>query len=222
MKPYIELNSEKRKLAKNDFEKDFFKLMNNAVFGKTMENVRKRINLELVSNTERLEKLIARPEFKDRTIFSENLAAIHLMKTSVKFDKPIYIGQAVLDLSKTLMYNYYYKILKSKYEDKLQLLYTDTDSFIVEIKTKDFYLDMLDDLDLYDTSNYPSTHICYSSKNKKTVGKFKDESEGKIITHFIGLRSKLYTYKKEDKTEEKRAKGISKPVINKSLCYDDY
>ena len=115
LKKYIDLNTERRKLAVNDFEKDFYKLMNNAVFGKTMENVRKRINLELVTSEKRLQKLVNKSEFLDRTIFSESLVAVHLRKAIMKMIKPIYIGFCVLDLSKTLMYDFHYRTMVPKY-----------------------------------------------------------------------------------------------------------
>ncbi|KAG8237543.1 hypothetical protein J437_LFUL017210 [Ladona fulva] len=210
MKPYIELNSEKRKMAVNDFEKDLFKLMNNAVFGKTMENVRKRVKLELVSNPNQLEKLIAKPAFQDRTIFSKDL--VHLRMESIEMNKPIYIGQAVLDMGKNLMYNFFYGKLKPKYEDRMNLFYTDTDSFILEVKTEDFYSNMLDDIHMIHQTILARIFVIL----------FKDEAGGEIITHFIGLRSKLYSYKKQGEIEDKRAKGISKAVIDKSLSFNDY
>ena len=222
LKSYIDLNTDRRKLAENEFEKDFYKLMNNAVFGKTMENVRKRMNLELVTSEKRLEKLINKSIFLDRTIFTESLVAVHLRKSTIKMNKPIYIGFCVLDLSKTLMYDFHYKTMLPKYENKLSLAYTDTDSLIYCIKTKDLYEDMQDNLDTFDTSNYPQDHPCYSTRNKKVIGKFKDECDGKLMTYFIGLRSKLYSYKMEGGKEKKKAKGVTKAVKDKCLKFDDY
>ena len=222
LKPYIDLNTNLRKLATNDFDKDFYKLFNNAVYGKLMENVRKRLRLELVTSEKRLDKLISKSEFLDRTIFNESLVAVHLRKAIIKMDKPIYIGFCVLDLSKTLMYNFHYRVMQSKYDKNIKLAYTDTDSLIYEIKTDDVYQNMLQYLDSFDTSNYPKDHPCYSETNKKAIGKFKDECDGKIMTHFIGLRSKLYSFKVEGSKEKKKAKGITKCVINKCLFFDDY
>ncbi|XP_046382219.1 uncharacterized protein LOC124166465 [Ischnura elegans] len=222
MKTYIDINSQKRKLANNDFDRDFYKLMNNAVFGKTMENVRKRIDLELVCNPKRLDKVISSSLFIDRTIYSENLVAIHKRKNFVKMYKPLYIGQAVLDLSKTLMYQFFYENLKPKYGNNVHLMYMDTDSYIVEVMSDDFYTDLVKDLSSYDTSNYPRDHPCYSANNAKVIGKMKDECGGKIMTHFVGLRSKLYSYRVQGDVEGKRAKGIKKNVIDKSLTFDDY
>nr|DAC81291.1 TPA_asm: PolB [Ladona dragonfly adintovirus] len=222
MKSYIDLNSEKRQSATSEFEKDFYKLMNNAVFGKTMENVRKRINFEIVSNEKRLRKLIASSMFLDRTIYGENLVGVHSRKRKTFMNKPIYIGQTVLDISKILMYNFYYNHLRLRYEKNVSLLYMDTDSFILEVKTWDFYEDMRADIELYDLSNYPRDHPCYSEMNKKIVGKMKDECGGRPITHFAGLRSKLYSFCVKEGGTEKRAKGVKKATIKNSISFDDY
>ena len=224
LKPYIDLNTEKRQQANNEFEKDFFKLLNNSVFGKCMENVRKRINLELVSDNKKLLKLIAKPTFKDRIIYDESLCAALSEKSTICLNKPIYVGFAVLELSKTLMYSFHYEIMKKKYGDKISLLYTDTDSFFYEIMTNDFYEDMLDpDLKpFFDTSDYPPNHKCYSLTNKKVIGKFKDECNGIPIKEFIGLRSKLYSFITNDNRVQKKAKGIKKCVIKHEITFTDF
>ncbi|XP_075231719.1 uncharacterized protein LOC142330379 [Lycorma delicatula] len=224
MKSYIELNTANRQLAKNSFEKDFFKLMNNSVIGKCMENVRKRNNIELVSSESRLLKLIAKPTFQDRIIYSENLCAIQMQKTNIKLDKPIYVGLAVLELSKTLMYNFHYDIMRHRYGSNIDLLYMDTDSFFYDIRTHDFYNDIKEDpiLNLwFDTSDYPSTHQCYSIVNKKVLGKYKDECNGIPIVEFIGLRAKMYSFRSAD-IEKKKAKGIKKNVVKNNLTFNDY
>ena len=142
MEPYIRKNTELRKTAANNFEKDFFKLMNNSVFGKTIENIRKRQNIELIDNRKKAVKLSSRPNFDRCTIFDRNLIAIHMKKTEVYFNKPVYVGQAILDLSKTLMFNFHYRYIREKYHNKAELLFTDTDSLMYCIKTKDFYKDI--------------------------------------------------------------------------------
>jgi hypothetical protein len=218
MKSYIDLNSEKRKLAKYDFDKEMYKLFNNSVFGKTMENVRNRINIELVNNEKRLNKVISSSLFLDRTIFAENLVAVHSRRSSIKMSKPLYIGQAVLDLSKVLMYDFFYGHLKNK---DVSLLYMDTDSFILEMRD-DFYKDVKENSSLYDTSNYPADHPCYSITNAKLIGKMKDECGGKIMTHFVGLRSKLYSYRVQGGGVGKRAKGVKKVTIDKTISFEDY
>ena len=142
MKKYIDLNTELRTKGTADFEKDFFKLMNNSVFGKTMENVRNRVNVKLVTNELSLNKLVKKPNFKSANIFHENLVPIHMEKTTVKLNKPIQIGMSILDLSKTLMYKFHYDYVKPKWGDRATLLFTDTDSLCYEIKTDDFYEDI--------------------------------------------------------------------------------
>ena len=129
MKPYIDKNTNLRAKAKNNFEKDFFKLMNNSVFGKTMENIRNRVDVKLVNTKEKLRKLVAKPNLKcPPKIFSENLVSVHMRKTSLTMNKPIYLGMCILDLSKIIMYDFHYNYIKSKYADKAKLLFTDTDS----------------------------------------------------------------------------------------------
>ena len=144
LKPYIHKYTELRKVAKNDFEKDFFKLMNNSVFGKTMENVRNRRDLKLVVTEERRKKLVSEPNYDSCKQFSESLMAIEMRKTEVLMDKPIAVGQAILDISKTLMSEFHYDYLKPKYQDRVKLCYMDTDSFILHIQTNDFFKDIND------------------------------------------------------------------------------
>ena len=225
MEPYIRKNTELRMKAANNFEKDFFKLMNNSVFGKTIENIRNRQNIELVDNRKKAVKLSSRPNFDRCTIFDRNLIAVHMKKTEVYFNKPVYVGQAILDLSKTLMFNFHYTYIKKKYGKKAELLFTGTDSLMYEIKTKDFYLDISSDVrDKFDTSDYPSIHPSgiITGANKKVIGMFKDEVAGKQITHFVGLRPKLYSFKIEEDREVRKCKGIKKNVIKKKLDFDDY
>ena len=142
MEPYIRKNTELRKSAANSFEKDFFKLMNNSVFGKTIENIRKRQNIKLVDDRDKVLKLSSRPNFERATIFDPNLVAIHMKKTDIYFNKPIYVGQAILDLSKTLMFDFHYNYIREKYANKSELLFTDTDSLMYHIQTDDFYSDI--------------------------------------------------------------------------------
>ena len=221
MKPYIDLNTNKRKMAQNEFEKDFYKLMNNSVFGKTMENIRKRVDVRIVKDELSLQKLVNKPNFKSFKIFTENFAACHMQRQTICFNKPIYIGMCVLDISKTLMYNYHYNHIKKDYKEKAKLLFTDTDSLCYLIHTNDFYNDMKKNLNLYDTSNYDTNHELYSNKNKKVIGLMKDEANGIPIQEFVGLRAKLYSYKLLD-NEFKKAKGVSKTAINKSITIEDY
>ena len=222
MEPYIMKNTELRKDAKNDFEKDFYKLMNNAVFGKTMENVRNRVDIKLMrtADEKRIKTYIAKPTYVRSAIFNEDLIGIENHKTEVKLNKPIYVGMSILDLSKHLMYDFYYNQLKKQYGDRVRLLYTDTDSVIIHVRTDDLYEDMKKNMDLYDTSNFPEDHPSYCTTNKKVVGKFKDELGGKIMTEFVGLRPKMYSYHGEE--SGKRAKGVKKSVLKKTITHDDY
>ena len=225
MKPYIEMNTNLRTKAKNNFEKDFFKLMNNSVFGKTMENIRNRVNVKLVNTQERLKKLSAKPNYKSCKIFNENLISVHMKKTSLTMNKPVYLGMCILDLSKTIMYDFHYNYIKPKYGAKAKLLFTDTDSFMYEIETEDFYKDISKDVkDRFDTSDYPENHPSGipTGINKKVLGMFKDEAAGKRIKEFVGLRAKLYSFIMEDGKENKRCKGVKKQVVESSITHEDY
>jgi len=179
MAPYIQLNTDLRAKAKSEFEKDFFKLMNNSVFGKTMENLRKGIRVELVRATEsdRMRRLVAGPAYLSHKIFDGDLVAIHSAKSKLKLNRPIYVGQPVLDNShELLMYDFWYNRIKAKYGDKVSLLYTDTHSLLFEVETDDVYADMKANATQYDFNDYPRGHPNHSIKNKKVVSKFKDES----------------------------------------------
>ena len=225
LKKYIDLNTDLRSKANNEFEKDFFKLMNNSVFGKTMENIRNRVDIRLVNSEAKAKKLAAKPNFKHCNIFDENLVAIHMKKTKLVFNKPVYLGMCILDLSKTLMYDFHYNYIKNKFNDKATLLFTDTDSLAYEIETEDFYKDISGDVHgFFDTSNFPKGHSSGIEVgcNKKVVGMFKDEAGGKIISEFVGLRPKLYAYKMHDGKEEKRCKGVKKAVVKRSINFEDY
>ena len=225
MEPYIRKNTELRKTAANSFEKDFFKLMNNSVFGKTIENIRKRQNIILVDNRKKAAKLSSRPNFERATIFDRNLIAVHMKKTEVYFNKPVYVGQVILDLSKTLMFDFHYNYIRKKYKNNAELMFTDTDSLLYYIHTDDFYKDISDDIKTkFDTSDYPSNHKSgiQTGVNKKVIGMFKDEVAGKQITHFVGLRPKLYSFKVEDGCLTKKCKGVKKSVVKKEISFEDY
>ena len=225
LKPYIDKNTNLRAQAKNNFEKDFFKLMNNSVFGKTMENIRNRVNVKLVNSGEQFKKLASKPNYESRKIFNENLVSVHMKKTSLTMNKPVYLGMSILDLSKIIMFDFHYQYIKPKYGNRAKLLFTDTDSFLYEIQTEDFYKDISGDIrDRFDTSDYPEGHPSGipTGINKKVLGMFKDEAAGKIIKEFVGLRAKLYSYKMEQGKENKRCKGIKKAVVEKSITHEDY
>ena len=222
LKQYIDFNTEKRKNAKNTFEKDFFKLMNNSVFGKTMENLRKRVDIRLVTSKHKLLKLASKPTFVSSKIFNDNLVAVHKIKETLTLNRPAYVGMCILDLSKTLMYYFHYEYIKKKYGDKAKLLFTDTDSLTYEIQAEDVYQDFWNDRHLFDNSDYPESSPYFDKTNKKIIGKFKDEAAGVPITEFIGLRSKMYSYVKENQKGGKTAKGIKKSVIKNDVKHEDY
>ena len=208
MKSYIELNTDLRTKGKNDFEKDFFKLMNNSVFGKTMANIRNRVDVRLVNNQDKAQKLISKPNLKHWARFDENLIGVNLKRIKLTFNKPVYCGMAILDLSKTLIYDFHYKYIVPKFGEKQKLLFTDTDSLCYEIETEDFFKDIAGDVDaMFDTSNFDKNHPSgIQGKNKKIPGMMKDEAGGKIIEGFVGLRAKLYSYKMFEGKEEKNVK----------------
>ena len=222
LKQYIDYNTEKRKNAKNDFEKDFFKLMNNSVFGKTMENITKRVDVRLVTDEKKLLKLTSKPTYVSSKIFNENLVAVHKIKETLTLNRPAYVGMCILDLSKTLMYHFHYNYIKRNYGYKAKLLFTDTDSLTYEIEANDVYKDFFKDKDKFDNSDYPEYSPFFYKKNKKVIGKFKDEAAGIPIIEFVGLRSKMYSYMKDNQKGGKTAKGIKKNVIKNNIMHDDY
>jgi hypothetical protein len=224
LEPYITFNTQQRAKAKNEFEKNFFKLMNNSVYGKCCENIRKHMNMVLTNSEKRLQKLANKPKFKDFTIIKEDeLIAVEMAKTEIEFNKPVYVGMSVLELSKLLMYQFHYDVMKPKYGDKINLMFTDTDSLFYEIETEDVFKDFLEMKDKFDFSDYSKDHICYDPTNKKVLAKFKDEANGKIIIEFIGLRPKSYSYLIDGDVEEhKRAKGVKQNVTKNDLDHESY
>ena len=183
MKEYTDFNTRLRTEATNDFEKDFYKLMNNSVFGKTMENIRRNRNIKLVNNREDYLKSVMKPNFKSGTLLGPDLMSCEMGKVKVVMNKPVYLSQAILDLSKTIMYEFHYHYMKRKYsEDKLNLCYMDTDSLIYSVKTEDFYKDIAGDVEArFDTSGYVPNRPLPVGKNKKVIGLMKDELGGEIM-----------------------------------------
>ena len=171
LKPYIDVNTELRKLTSHNFEKDFFKLMNNAVFGKTMENIRKHRDIKLVATNKRRSKLVSEPNYHTINLISEDLSIIEMNKTKVEINKPIYLGLSILEISKILMYEFWYYYMKPKYDNDVKLCYMDTDSFIMNIKTEDFHEDIANNVEKrFNTSNYEVNRPLPTEKNKKVIG----------------------------------------------------
>ena len=200
------MNTELRKLAKDDFEKDLFKLMNNAVSGKTMENIRKHRDIKLVTTDKKRNKLVSEPNYHTMNYISKGLSIIEMNKTRVKMNKPIYLGLSILDISKILMYEVWYDYIKSKYGNNVKLCYMDTDNFIMNIKKEGFYKDIANDVEKrFYTSNYEVNRPLPTENNKKVIGLMKDELAEKFITEFVTLTPKTYSYLTDDGQEDKKA-----------------
>ena len=195
MKEYIDFNTKLRTAATNDFEKDFYKLMNNSVFGKTMENIKKHRNIKLVTNREAYLKLVMKPNFKSGVQFSENLMGCEMGKIKVVMNKPVYLGQVILDLSKIVMYEFHYDYMAPKYGKKLDICYMDTDSLIYNIEMEDFYNDIAEDVPArFDTSGYNPDRPLPVGLNKKVIGLMKDELGGEIMTEFVTLEIRTWGF----------------------------
>ena len=225
LEPYITMNTELRTKANNEFEKDYYKLKNNSVYGKTMENIRKHRDIHLVTNDKKRSKLVSEPNYHATKCISKNLLVMEMKKREIYMKKPVYLGQAILDISKTLMYKFWYEYIKPKYADNAKLCYMDTDSFVIHVKTNDFFHDISNDVNLwFDTSNYITKlpRPLPIGKNKKVLGKFKDELGGKIISELCCLKAKTYSYKLDDDSECKKAKGTKKCIVKRHIIFDNY
>nr|XP_018906984.1 PREDICTED: uncharacterized protein LOC109036984 [Bemisia tabaci] len=197
LKPYIEKNTHLRQLANNDFEKDFYKGMNNALYGKQMQRMRDRCQVKLIRSKDIAEKY---SDYESREIISDNMVLLYRKEPKIKLNQPIFGGFAVLELSKILMFQFWYNFLQKKYGDKIKLLGTDTDSLIVYIETEDVYEDMKESIEYFDTWDYKLKGMPW--ENKKVPGKFKDEYLGIPIREFVGLRSKMYAFRNDVKEKK--------------------
>jgi len=215
MKKYTDVKTKLRQAAFYDFEKDLFKLMNNACFGKTMENVKLRKNIELLSDARQFLKLIAKSQLGAFKTLNENTVLVNRDKETVLLDKPICAGFCILDLSKVLMYEIHYDVIVTMYGDNARLLFTDTDSLCYHIQTVDVYLDMLTLRDSWlDTSAFQKDHVLYSETNKKVPGFMKFEGNEIVYTRFIGMRAKIYSLVNYDPVHSKMtAKDVKKNFI---------
>ncbi|KYN26658.1 hypothetical protein ALC57_03967 [Trachymyrmex cornetzi] len=225
-KPPIELITQFRMHAKNDFEKNLYKLMNNAVFGKTMENVRNHVDVKLLTKWDGrygAEAMIAKPNFHSRSVFAENLIAVELRKLEMKFDKPIYVGMCILDISKVCLYKFHCEYMSPMFQVNCKIMYTDTDSLIYRIECEDVYETMKRDIARFDTSDYPADNVYgMPLANKKKPGLMKDENNGMIMTEFVGLRAKMYAVRVDGKKDTKKVKGVKSNVVARTITFNDY
>ena len=196
--------------------------MNNSVFGKTMENLCKRVDIRLVTNEKKLDKLTSKPTYVSSKIFNENLMAVHKVKETLTLNRPAYVGMCILDLSKMLLYDFHYNYIIKKYGNRARLLFTDTDSLTYEIEAEDVYKDFWNDKDMFNNTNYPENSPYYCNANEKVVGKFEDDACGVPIVEFISFKSKMYSYVKDNEKGGKTAKGIKKNVIKNNIKHEDY
>ena len=173
-----------------------------------MENIRKHRNIKLVTSRESYLKTVMKPNFKSGVLFGENLMGCEMGKIKVVMNKPIYLGQAILDLSKIVMYEFHYDYMVPKYGENLTLCYMDIDSLIYLIKTEDFYADITDDVPKrFDTFGYCDNRPLPIGKNKKVIGFMKDELGGAIMTEFVALRPRLCSFRQLDGSEDNKSKA---------------
>ncbi|KYN18249.1 hypothetical protein ALC57_09442 [Trachymyrmex cornetzi] len=226
LRGYIELNTRFRMFANNEFEKNLYKLMNNAVFGKTMENVREHVDVRLVTRWDGrygAEVMISKPNFHSRSVFSEELVAVELRKLEVQLNKPIYVGMCILEISKIRLYEFHYEYIMPLYPDKCKILYTDTDSLIYLLECENVYENIKRDIVKFDTSDYPEKNVYNIPRiNNKIPDLMKDENNGEMMTEFIGLRAKMYALKVIGSSDKKRIKGVKKNIVAKPITFDDY
>jgi len=223
---YINLNNQMRTMATDEFSKGLYKLLNNAVFGKFLESLRKHRNFILTQSLKQIRKLIRKPHFKNRVILNErtNLCLIEMGKTSVVFDKFIQAGAAILDLSKAHMWEFHYETMKAQIfpNERITLLYKDTDSLTYNIRVPSLTERLLPYKAHFDFSEYPEDHPLFDIANKKVLGMMKDEVKGKMMTEFCALKAKMYSFIVTGERECKKAKGVRKNVVQKTLAFQDY
>jgi hypothetical protein len=223
LQPWVELNTNLRKNAMNDFEKDLFKLMINSVFGKSIQDNRKHLNIKLALNEKQASKWLVKPNFEQFNIINNDKALIKMRKSTVKLDRPIYVGFTILEQSKAHMYRLHYNVFKNHYENNIKLIYCDTDSLLYEIKTEDYYSDLKNKFNhIMDFSNYDTQHKLYNDEYKKMIGYLKDEYGGQIVTEFVGLKAKLYSIMYGDNKNKTTAKGLQKAVLKKYINHENY
>lgn len=222
LKPFIDFNTSKRKLAKNEFERSLFKLMNNSTFGKFIENQRNRRDVKIAIKRRQFINWVSKPNFYDFSAFSENFVAVELKKSTVKLNRPIACGFTTLCVSKAFVYSFFYKVLKPMFNNKIHLGYTDTDAYITLVQTENL-IETLRPFadDFFDFSNLDKNHPLYSTKNASEMGFLKCEAQGKNISEFISLKSKMYCLTIDGK-EKKVAKGVHRSALSNQVRRDHY
>ena len=226
LEPYIRFNTDMRKNAKNEFEKDFFKLMNNAVYGKTMENIKNRINIHATTSDENAVKWFSKINMKDCKEFN-GLYLIEMYKEEIIYDKPLYVGTTILDLSKLHMMKFHYDVMEKYFPGLYNLLYSDTDSFVYNIIHSDIYQWIKNNKQYFDLSESKREDL-KDDENKKVLGKFSDETHSLLITEFIALNPKVYSFKYYDSVDDsetknkKTLKGIPKATVKNEIEHNDY
>ena len=221
LKPWIDLCTAQRQNAQSEFESDLAKLQANATFGKTMENIRNRVNIRLIADPGKLRKAVSKPSYRQAQIINPDLVMVRAARQKIMLTKPIAVGFCILELSKLTMYKFYYDYLKPKYQERCMLLFTDTDSLCCQIQTPDLYKDMSEAMDLFDTSNFDPDHSLYSKNNYRVLGKMKSETGSTPPVEFVGLRAKMYSLSCGDKSQ-KKVKGIKKKYVKKSVRHDSF
>jgi hypothetical protein len=223
LKPWVELNTNLRKNSKNEFDKDLFKLFINAVYGKALQNNRKHKIVKMALTEKQASKWLIKPNFEQFNIINNDKALIQMRKMTVKLDRPIYIGFAILEHSKSFMYELHYNVFKNHYKENIKLVYCDTDSLFYEIKTNDLYEDLKNEFKKYmDFSNYERNHELFDESHKKVIGFLKDEYSGQIVTEFVGLKSKLYSILYGEHKNKSTAKGLQKAILKKHINHEHY
>ena len=224
LKQYVEFNTRKRiEAEKNGYKdgKSLNKLMNNSVYGKTMENLRNRIDVKLVNNKKDYLKWESKPSYISQKIFDNELVAIRKNNVTLTLNKPAYTGMCILELSKVLMYEFRYDYIKNKYGNDSRLLFTGTDSLMYEIETEDVYKDSSNDKEMFNLSNCSTKLKYHDNSNKLVVGKMKDETAGVAIEEFVRLKPEMYSYLVDDNSEPKKAKGVNKNVVA-TISHNEY
>ena len=225
MKSYVELNSAKRAKTTKKFDADLYKLAMNSLFGKTIENPEKRTKVKLCHSQRELEKNVGHFSFKHSKIINKNLVGVEMKNSFVKMNKPFYVGNAVFESSKFHMYNFHYNVMKPVFDDRIQLLYTDTDYLLYKICSTDPYPELAQagQMGWFNFSNFPTEHTCHDDLNKCNPGFFKDECNACPIREFVDLHSKMYSISIEGSENEVNVvKGVKKSVIENNLKFSNY